>query len=94
MKLPRDELGPESARGVAGSGKSAPAESWAREFDVWVAERLAARDFVGLQSWTSAEHLLPLFFVLGAALPEDRVSPVFEGFHYATLSMRSFSLRG
>lgn len=84
--------------------KSAPAESWAREFDVWVAERLAARDFARLQSWTSApharlahpsaEHLLPLFFVLGAALPEDRVSPVFEGFHYATLSMRSFALRG
>jgi 4,5-DOPA dioxygenase extradiol len=91
-------------RRLAWQDKSAPAESWAREFDVWVAERLAARDFLGLQSWTSApharlahpsaEHLLPLFFVLGAALPEDRVSPVFEGFHYATLSMRSFALRG
>lgn len=91
-------------RRLAWRDKSAPAESWAREFDVWVAERLAARDFVGLQSWTSApharlahpsaEHLLPLFFVLGAALPEDRLTPVFEGFHYATLSMRSFVLRG
>jgi 4,5-DOPA dioxygenase extradiol len=91
-------------RRLAWRDKSAPAESWAREFDGWVSERLAARDFVGVQSWTSApharlahptaEHLLPLFFVLGAALPEDRVTPVFEGFHYATLSMRSFALRG
>jgi 4,5-DOPA dioxygenase extradiol len=91
-------------RRLAWQDKSAPAESWAREFDAWVAERLSTRDFVGLQSWTSApnarlahpsaEHLLPLFFVLGAALPEDRVTPVYEGFHYATLSMRSFALRG
>ncbi|QRN99470.1 dioxygenase [Archangium violaceum] len=84
--------------------KSAPAASWASEFDAWVGERLATRDFVGLQSWTSApharlahpsaEHFLPLFFVLGAALPEERVVPVFEGFHYSSLSMRSFVLRG
>ena len=83
--------------------KHAPAEAWANEFDGWVASRLAARDFPGLRAWTSApharlahpsaEHFLPLFFVLGAALPEDRVTPVFEGFHHATLSMRSFALR-
>ncbi len=75
-----------------------------REFDGWSTGKLAARDFWGIQSWTSApharlahpsaEHLPPLFFVLGAALPEDRLTPVFEGFHYATLSMRSFVLRG
>jgi len=91
-------------RRLAWHDKSAPAETWAREFDGWLAEKLAARDFLGLQSWASAphaqlahpsaEHLLPLFFVLGAALPEDRLTPVFEGFHYATLSMRSFVLRG
>jgi hypothetical protein len=33
-------------------------------------------------------------FVLGAALPEERVTSVFEGFHDASLSMRSFVLRG
>ncbi len=91
-------------RRLAWQDKSAPAEAWAREFDGWIAGKLAARDFPGIQSWTSApharlahpsaEHLLPLFFVLGAALPEDRLTPVFEGFHYATLSMRSFVLRG
>lgn len=91
-------------RRLAWNDKSAPAASWAGEFDAWVASRLEARDFKGIQSWTSApnarlahpsaEHFLPLFFVLGAALPEDRLTPVFEGFHYATLSMRSFALRG
>ncbi|PTL83774.1 class III extradiol ring-cleavage dioxygenase [Vitiosangium sp. GDMCC 1.1324] len=89
---------------LAWRDKSAPVEPWAREFDAWVTERLAARDFVGIQSWMSApharlahptaEHFLPLFFVLGAALPEDRLTSVFEGFHYATMSMRSFALRG
>lgn len=84
--------------------KDAPAEDWAGQFDAWVARGLRERDFVGLQSWLSAphaqlahpsaEHVLPLFFVLGAALPEDRVIPVYEGFHHATLSMRSFALRG
>ena len=84
--------------------KQAPAGEWAGAFDAWVAQGLRTRDFVGLQSWLSAphaqlahpsaEHLLPLFFVLGAALPEDRIMAVFEGFHHATLSMRSFALRG
>ena len=84
--------------------RDAPAAAWAGAFDAWVAEKLAARDFKGIQSWRDApnarlahpspEHFLPLFFVLGAALPEDRVTPVFEGFHHASLSMRSFALRG
>jgi hypothetical protein len=41
----------------------------------------------------TTEHLFPLSFVLGAALPQDRVTPVYEGFHHRTLSMRSFALR-
>lgn len=83
--------------------KAASVEPWAAEFDAWVSSKLATRDFTGLQSWMdapnarlahpSAEHLLPLYFVLGAALPEDRLTPVFEGFHHGTLSMRSFALR-
>jgi len=91
-------------RRLAWQDKSAPAASWAGEFDAWVGAKLAVRDFTGVQAWTSApharlahpsaEHFLPLFFVLGAALPEDRLTPVFEGFHYSSLSMRSFVLRG
>ncbi|MCP3142862.1 dioxygenase family protein [Pyxidicoccus xibeiensis] len=84
--------------------KLASVEPWAQAFDGWVAARLEARDFSGLQAWLDApnarlahpraEHLMPLYFVLGAALPEDRLTPVFEGFHHGTLSMRSFALRG
>ncbi|MCY1034987.1 class III extradiol ring-cleavage dioxygenase [Corallococcus sp. BB11-1] len=83
--------------------KLASVEPWAAEFDAWVAGKLVARDFIGLQSWMgapnarvahpSAEHWLPIYFVLGAALAEDRLTPVFEGFHHGTLSMRSFALR-
>jgi hypothetical protein len=42
----------------------------------------------------NAKHLSPLFFVLGAALSEDRASPVFEGFPHARSSLRSLALRG
>lgn len=90
-------------RRVVFQDKAAPVQPWAQAFDTWVAERLAARDFSGLRAWSSApnarlahptpEHLLPLYFVLGAALAEDRLTPVFEGFHHGTLSMRSFALR-
>jgi 4,5-DOPA dioxygenase extradiol len=90
-------------RRVVFEDKNAPAESWAQAFDTWVAQGLAARDFTGLRAWSTApnarlahpstEHLFPLYFVLGAALPEDRVTPVYEGFHHGTLSMRSFALR-
>ncbi|MFP2909106.1 DODA-type extradiol aromatic ring-opening family dioxygenase [Pyxidicoccus sp. 3LFB2] len=83
--------------------KAASVEPWAEAFDSWVARKLDARDFSGLQQWLDApnarlahpraEHLMPLYFVLGAALPEDRLTPVFEGFHHGTLSMRSFALR-
>ena len=83
--------------------KAASVEPWAEAFDGWVARKLEARDFSGVQQWweapnarlahPKAEHLMPLYFVLGAALPEDRLTPVFEGFHHGTLSMRSFALR-
>jgi 4,5-DOPA dioxygenase extradiol len=90
-------------RRVVFPDKATPPEPWAQAFDTWVAARLAARDFSGLLGWLGApnarlahptpEHFLPLSFVLGAALPEDRLIPVFEGFHHGTLSMRSFALR-
>lgn len=84
------------------SGAQAPVMPFARDFDEWVAERLAARDFAALEDWERApgaalahpspEHLLPLFFTLGAALPEDRLTPVYEGIQYGSLSLRTFAL--
>ena len=38
--------------------------------------------------------LPPLVFVLGATLPEDRITTVFEGFHHASSSPRGLSPRG
>ena len=84
------------------SGPQAPVMPWARDFEAWVAERLAARDFEALETWESApgaalahpspEHLLPLFFTLGAALPEDRLTSVYEGIQFGSLSLRTFAL--
>lgn len=83
--------------------KQAPAEGWAVDFDRWVGERAASLDPAALAGYRQAphaaeavptsEHYDPVFFVLGAALPGDRLTTLYEGFHYATLSMRSFELK-
>jgi 4,5-DOPA dioxygenase extradiol len=84
------------------SGAQAPVMQWAQDFEAWMAERIAARDLEALEAWQRApgaalahpspEHLLPLFFALGAALPGDRLTSVYEGIHYGSLSLRTFSL--
>jgi 4,5-DOPA dioxygenase extradiol len=84
---------------------NAPPESWAREFDDWVNDRLQSLDIDGLlqyrrqgphahMSAPTAEYLDPLFFVLGANLQGDRVMTLFEGFHSGALSMRTCLLVG
>jgi hypothetical protein len=71
--------------------------------DAWVDERLTALDVPGLRTYASqaphaalavptSEHFDPVFFVLGARDPRDRVESVAEGFRYGTLSLRSFAL--
>jgi 4,5-DOPA dioxygenase extradiol len=81
------------------SGKDAPTAEWAREFDTWVADRIAARDFAALERYATAphardavptpEHFEPLLVVSGAARDDDEVRTLYAGFHYGTLSMRS-----
>jgi 4,5-DOPA dioxygenase extradiol len=89
-------------RRVVFADKYASTEAWAREFDDWVAARLAEGDLAGLSAWeTSApnarlavptsEHFDPALVVTGAARAAERVSTVYEGFHHGTLSMRSFA---
>ena len=79
------------------------AADWARAFDAWVAERLAAMDVAAIASYRATapyaeravptpEHFDPLFVVLGSARPGERSTTVSEGFRYGTLSMRSFAL--
>jgi 4,5-DOPA dioxygenase extradiol len=83
--------------------KEAPPQPWAAEFDQWIAERIQARDDASLFDYRTkaphaalavptSEHFDPLFVVLGAAFDDNRPHVIYEGFHYATISMRSFSL--
>jgi 4,5-DOPA dioxygenase extradiol len=82
------------------AGVDAPPEEWARAFDRWVAERIAARDYATLARYEQApfasdavptpEHYEPLLVAAGAA-GEDPPSTIVEAFHYGTLSMRSLA---
>jgi 4,5-DOPA dioxygenase extradiol len=76
---------------------------WARAFDLWVAQRLAAMDLEALADYRARaphpelavptpEHFDPIFPVLGSALPGERVTTIYEGFRYGTISMRSFAI--
>jgi 4,5-DOPA dioxygenase extradiol len=90
-------------RRVRFDDKDAPVDGWAGEFDRWVGDRVSTLDPAALADYRRAahaaesvpttEHFDPAFFVLGAALPGDRLSTLFEGFHYGNLSMRSFELK-
>jgi 4,5-DOPA dioxygenase extradiol len=81
---------------LAWDDKDAPAEPWAVAFDRWAGER--AGDVDALSRWRGApqagrahptpEHWLPILFAQGTS-----IEPIHEGFHYGTLSMRSFAAR-
>ncbi len=88
---------------VSLDAREAPPESWALEFDRWLASRIAGRDLPSLLAWReraphaalahpTPEHLDPLLFVAGAARPKDRLEVLHEGIEYRTLSMRTFAL--
>ena len=83
---------------------SAPIDAWARDFDAWAAERIAALDVDGLARWRdhapyaarsapSSEHLDPVFVALGARAPDDRPVTLYDRIHHGNLAMRSFALR-
>jgi len=87
---------------VHSSEKNSGVDPWAAEFDRWVAARLGSQDTKSLFDYRSAapeaelavptpEHFDPIFVTLGAAWPEESLEPIYEGFHYGNLSMRSFA---
>jgi 4,5-DOPA dioxygenase extradiol len=89
---------------VAFDDKERGARKWAAEFDGWVGARVAELDVAALARWKAeaphaerahptTEHFDPLLVAMGARLPGDEPATVHEGFSYATLSMRSFTLR-
>lgn len=87
---------------LAWAEKNAPPMKEAEAFEAWVDAKLRNRDAAELFEYhplapyaaamhPTAEHFLPLFFTLGCARGGDRLETVFEGFHYAALSMRTFA---
>jgi 4,5-DOPA dioxygenase extradiol len=94
--------GVHSLAGVSLDARDATPAPWAREFDEWLAARVAARDFPALLSWREApaaslahptpEHLDPLLFVAGASREADRLEILHEGIEYGSLAMRTFAL--
>ncbi len=85
------------------ANKNAPVDEWAAEFDSWVADAVEKRDIGKLYKYRSTapharlsvpttEHFDPLFVVMGAAWPEDKVETIYKGFHHGNLSMRSFAM--
>jgi 4,5-DOPA dioxygenase extradiol len=82
--------------------KDAAVEPWATEFDEWVAKKVETRNLEDLfryhtkapnasRAVPTSEHFDPIFVTLGAALPEERPQTIYTGFHYGTISMRSFA---
>jgi 4,5-DOPA dioxygenase extradiol len=75
---------------------------WAREFDERVKERISGRDHAALLrtdedevarlSVPTAEHYLPLLYVLGASSDDDALRFHFEEIHNASISMRTWTL--
>jgi 4,5-DOPA dioxygenase extradiol len=83
-----------------GTGRVA---DWAREFDSWFAERLAAMDVEALADYRrraphaplavpTPDHFEPVFAVLGSASSGERATTIHAGFRYGTISMRSFAI--
>jgi 4,5-DOPA dioxygenase extradiol len=78
-------------------------DPWAREFDEWVAERLAAGAVGDLLDYRAkaphaelavptSEHFDPLFVALGYAAPGGLVTPIYQGFQHGNISLRSLAL--
>jgi 4,5-DOPA dioxygenase extradiol len=79
-------------------GQPAP---WAKAFDDWLAERVAAGDAMALVDYRrqapsaaaahpSDEHFLPLFVALGAAGNDARGERIHASFTHGSLSMAAF----
>ena len=79
-------------------GGATPA--WARAFDDWLAEKLAAGDTEALLDWENApaarrahpseDHFLPIFVAMGAAGRGTRAERIHRGFELGSLSLAAF----
>lgn len=82
---------------------NAQPHDWALEFDQWMKTKLEQRDFHAIQhdylktaagrlANPSQDHYYPLLYTLGASLPDDNLSFIYEEMQNASLSMRSVRL--
>ena len=82
--------------------RAAPALPWVREFADWFDGRLAAHDVTAVLDYRAQaphaerihpteEHLLPLFFALGAAGPGASTRRIYGGFAYSALAMYAYA---
>ena len=79
-------------------GGATPA--WARAFDDWLAEKLAAGDTEAVLDWEKApearrahpseDHFLPIFVAMGAAGRGTRAERIHRGFELGSLSLAAF----
>lgn len=82
--------------------EDAKPHDWAVEFDQWTKKALLDRNFdalihdalktkAGQLSIPTAEHYLPMHYILGASEPGDELKFEFEELQNASIAMRSFS---
>jgi 4,5-DOPA dioxygenase extradiol len=83
-----------------GRGAKQP-QPYAREFQLWVKERLEAKDVDALVDYRSRsahgvrahptdEHFLPLFFALGAAAENSKPERVYDAIDSGVLAMDAY----
>lgn len=82
-----------------------PPPAWARDFDAWLAEALAAGDREALCQFPAApptahaahptpEHLMPLFVALGAGGEAAGAVRLHDSWSYGSLSMAAYAFGG
>lgn len=91
-------------REVQPQSRTAPVPAWVSELADWLDDRLAAGDAGSLLDYRrlaphaernhpTEEHLLPLFFALGAAGKGGRATREHAGFAYGAVAMHAYSFR-
>lgn len=80
-----------------------PVYDWAQEFDAQLVQHIDSRYQAALtlqqpdplfnRAHPSAEHYLPMLYVMGASHPTETPHYVVEGFQHSSISMRSFLMQ-
>ena len=81
--------------------KDASVDAWAKEFDGFVKDALVSHDFDALIDFEirqryahlahpTKEHFIPLLYIAGASMNDEKNRFVYEGIEHGNLSMRSW----